>query len=92
MRNRPEYVETVAACYRARLTHVNANFRYTPDEVFYIFDNSDATAVFYGAEIQGVIAELESRLTKVKLFVEITDGKAAGLRLIRLASTTASRT
>ena len=28
MRNRPEYVETVAACYRARLTDVNVNYRY----------------------------------------------------------------
>ena len=77
MRNRPEYVETVAACYKARLTHVNVNYRYTPDEVFYIFDNSDATVIVYGSEFQGVIAELKNRLTKVKLFVEITEGEAA---------------
>ncbi len=77
MRNRPEYVETVAACYKARLTHVNVNYRYTPDEVFYIFDNSDATVVVYGAEFAGVIAELRDRLTKVKLFVEVTDGAPA---------------
>ena len=77
MRNRPEYVETVAACYKARLVHVNVNYRYTPDEVFYIFDNSDATVIIYGAEFQGVIAELRPRLTKVKLFVEVTEGQAA---------------
>ena len=52
MRNRPEYVETVAACFKARLTHVNVNYRYTADEVFYIFDNSDATVVVYGAEFR----------------------------------------
>jgi acyl-CoA synthetase (AMP-forming)/AMP-acid ligase II len=77
MRNRPEYTETVAACYKGRLTHVNVNYRYTPDEVFYIFDNSDATVVVYGSEFQGVIAELRPRLTKVKLFVEVIDGKPA---------------
>jgi fatty-acyl-CoA synthase len=77
MRNRPEYVETVAACYKARLTHVNVNYRYTADEVFYIFDNSDSTVIVYGSEFRGVIAELKDRLTKVKLFVEVTDGEAA---------------
>ena len=33
MRNRPEYMETLAACFRARLTHVNVNYRYVADEV-----------------------------------------------------------
>jgi fatty-acyl-CoA synthase len=77
MRNRPEYVETLAACFKGRLTHVNVNYRYTADEVFYIFDNSDATVIVYGSEFQGVIAELKDRLTKVKLFVEITEGEPA---------------
>jgi fatty-acyl-CoA synthase len=77
MRNRPEYVETVAACFKARLTHVNVNYRYTADEVFYIFDNSDATVVVYGAEFRGTIEALKDRLTKVKLFIEITDGEPA---------------
>ena len=66
MRNRPEYIETLAACFKARLTHVNVNYRYTPDEVLYIFDNSDATVIVYGSEFRGVIAELQARLTKVQ--------------------------
>ena len=77
MRNRPEYVETLAACFKARLTHVNVNYRYTPDEVLYIFDNSDATVIVYGSEFRGVIAELKDRLTKVKLFIEVTDAEPA---------------
>ena len=54
MRNRSEYVETLAACFKARLTHVNVNYRYKPDEVFYIFDNSDAQAVVYGSEFRDI--------------------------------------
>src|SRR5215469_12985655 len=73
MRNRPEYCETLAACFKARLTHVNVNYRYKPDEVFYIFDNSDAQTVVYGAEFRAVIEELRPRLTKVQTFVEVTD-------------------
>ena len=30
MRNRPEYCEALAACFKARLTHVNVNYRYKP--------------------------------------------------------------
>jgi 3-oxocholest-4-en-26-oate---CoA ligase len=79
MRNRPDYCETLAACFKARLTHVNVNYRYKPDEVFYIFDNSDAQTVVYGAEFRHVIEEIRPRLTKVETFVEATDGGEAAL-------------
>jgi len=74
MRNRPEYLETLNAAFKARLTHVNVNYRYTADEVFYIFDNSDAQTVVYGSEFRDIIAEIQPRLTKVKTFVEIDPG------------------
>jgi fatty-acyl-CoA synthase len=77
MRNRPEYCELMAACFKARLTHVNVNYRYKPDEVFYIFNNSDAQTVVYGAEFRDVIAGIRGRLDKVQTFIEITDGEAA---------------
>ena len=71
MRNRPEYMETLAACFKASLTHVNVNYRYKADEVFYIFDNSDAQTVVYGAEFRDIIEELKPRLTKVATFIEV---------------------
>ena len=79
MRNRPEYLETLAACFKARLTHVNVNYRYTADEVLYIFDNSDAQTVVYGSEFRDTIAQIQGRLDKVQAFVEIAeDGQVAG--------------
>ncbi len=76
MHNRPEYCETLAACFKARLTHVNVNYRYKPDEVFYILDNSDAQTVVYGAEFRHVIEEIRPRLTKVETFVEVAQAGA----------------
>lgn len=73
MRNRPEYGETMAACFKGRLTHVNINYRYTPDEVLYIFDDSDAEVVVYGSEFRTTIVELQPRLAKVRTYVEIGD-------------------
>jgi 3-oxocholest-4-en-26-oate---CoA ligase len=73
-RNHPGYIEGAFAGFRARLVHVNVNFRYTGEELHYIFDNSDAAVIVYGREFAGEIAALKPRLTKVKLFVEIGDG------------------
>ncbi|WP_420559385.1 acyl-CoA synthetase [Tepidicaulis sp.] len=73
MRNRPEYMETLAAAFKGRLTHVNVNYRYKADEVFYIFDNSDAQTVIYGSEFRDTIAQIKDKLTKVGTFVEISD-------------------
>lgn len=74
MRNRPEYLETLFACFKARLVHVNVNFRYTGSELFFIFDNSDSEIIVYGEEFAEVIAELKPQLTKVKAFVEVSEG------------------
>jgi len=73
MRNRPEYGEMMAACFKGRLVHVNINYRYTPDEVFYIFDDSDAEVVVYSSEFRDYIEELQPRLAKVHTYVEIGD-------------------
>jgi len=71
LRNGIEYGELTGACFLGRLTHVNVNYRYKPDEVAYIVDNSDATVVCYGREFRDTVAQIHNRLDKVKLFVEV---------------------
>ena len=73
MRNRPEYMLAVAAAFKARLTHVNVNYRYTPDEVWYIFDNSDAQTVVYASEFREAVEQIRPRLPKVKTWVEVSE-------------------
>jgi 3-oxocholest-4-en-26-oate---CoA ligase len=78
MRNRPEYLMALAAGWKARLTHVNVNYRYTPEEVWYIFDNSDAQTVVYASEFRDAVTEIRPRLPKVKTWIEVsTDGQVA---------------
>jgi len=55
---------------------VNVNYRYKPDEVFYIFDDSDAQTVIYGSEFRDTILELKGRLSKVATFIEIDEDGA----------------
>ena len=76
MRNGPEYMETMAACFKARLTHVNINYRYNAQEVYYIFDNADAQTIVYSSDFRDIIAELKPRLGKAATYVEVTpDGQ-----------------
>jgi fatty-acyl-CoA synthase len=78
LRNCPEYIEAVGACYRARLVHVNVNYRYKPGEVRYILDNSDATVLVYGSEFRDTVAQIRDRLPAIRTFIEVTpDGATA---------------
>jgi 3-oxocholest-4-en-26-oate---CoA ligase len=68
MRNSPEYLIIFAAAFKARFAPVNVNFRYGPDEVEYLIDNSDAEAVFFDAEFADVVRAVRDKLPKVKLW------------------------
>ena len=49
MRNSPEYALGFVAAFKARIAPVNINYRYGPEELVYLVDNSDSEAVFFDA-------------------------------------------
>ncbi|MBU3922512.1 MAG: AMP-binding protein, partial [Alphaproteobacteria bacterium] len=71
LRNQPEYMEGLAACFKARLAHVNVNYRYLDDELVYIFDNSDSTVVFFDADFAAEVERVRRRLPKVLVWVQV---------------------
>jgi acyl-CoA synthetase (AMP-forming)/AMP-acid ligase II len=77
LRNCPEYLIGLFACFKARLVHVNVNYRYLEDELAYIFDNSDAKFVFVGEEFIGRIESLRSRLGGVGHWLQCGPGGPA---------------
>ncbi len=76
LRNCPAYSEMLGACFKARLTHVNVNYRYVDEELHYILDNSDSRIVVYGAEFADHVSALRERLPDVWLWIEVTEGEA----------------
>ncbi len=70
MRNRPEYLIALAACLKARLVHVNVNYRYVDDELHYILDNSDSVACIFGAEFAAQAARLAPRLPRLRHWIQ----------------------
>ena len=78
--NRPEFVETLFGAMKARMVPVNVNYRYREDELVYLLDNSDSTAVVYEADFAERVARVRDRLPKVREWIEIPsrDGEDAG--------------
>jgi fatty-acyl-CoA synthase len=70
LRNATEYMEGLAACLKARLVHVNVNYRYLDDELQYILDNSDARFVVVGEEFAERVERLRARLPNVVDYVQ----------------------
>jgi fatty-acyl-CoA synthase len=73
-RNHPAYMEGVVAGLKARLTHVNVNYRYGAEEVRYILDNSDAAVVLFGRAFAPVVASVQPALPHVRRWLFIEDG------------------
>lgn len=77
MRNQPEYMEAMAACFKASLSPVNVNYRYLDEELVYIIDNSDSTVVFFDTEFIAEVERVRTRLPRVVAWVQIGGGETA---------------
>ncbi|MEZ5636809.1 MAG: AMP-binding protein [Burkholderiaceae bacterium] len=65
-RNHPGYIEGFIACLKARLIHVNLNYRYTLDEIAGVMEDAGATAIFYHQESGRHIAPLRARMPALR--------------------------
>ena len=76
--NGNEYLEGMIGAYKARVAPFNVNFRYVAEELRYLFTNSHATAIIYGASFSGALAEVLPDLPNVKVLIQVDDdgGKA----------------
>ena len=72
--NCPEYLEVYLGAFKGGLVPVNTNFRYGPEEIRYLFDNSDAEAVVFHATYAGLLEEVRDRLPKVRRWYVVSDG------------------
>ena len=67
--NCPEYLESFFACFKASLVPVNTNYRYTADELVYLWDNADAGAVVFQGSFTDTIEPIRDRLPKVRAWL-----------------------
>jgi 3-oxocholest-4-en-26-oate---CoA ligase len=72
--NSPEYLESVFAAFKAGLAVVNTNYRYAADELVYLWDNADVTAVVFHGTFADQCAEIRSRVPRVRTWLWVDDG------------------
>ena len=72
--NCPEYLETYVGAFKGGFAPANTNYRYGPDEVWYLFDNADAEAVVFHATFARLLDGIRDRLPKVRRWYCVADG------------------
>ncbi|MGD9793803.1 MAG: AMP-binding protein [Acidimicrobiia bacterium] len=74
LHNCPEYLESVFACFKASLAPVNTNYRYSDDELLYLWDNCDAVAVVFHGCFCDNVERIRDRLPGVRTWLWVDDG------------------
>jgi 3-oxocholest-4-en-26-oate---CoA ligase len=74
MYNCPEYMESMFGLYKAGLVPVNTNYRYSDDELAYLWTNSDAVAVIFHATFAEHCAHMRARVPNVHTWICVDDG------------------
>jgi acyl-CoA synthetase (AMP-forming)/AMP-acid ligase II len=72
--NCPEYLESMFGMYKAGLVPVNTNYRYTDDEIVYLWENADAVGVVFHGSFTGRCDGLRHRLPAVRTWIWVDDG------------------
>ena len=74
--NCPEYLESMFGLYKVGLVPVNTNYRYTDDEIVYLWDNADAVGVVFHGSFTERCDGLRHRLPAVRTWIWVDDGSA----------------
>jgi acyl-CoA synthetase (AMP-forming)/AMP-acid ligase II len=72
--NCPEYMESMFGIFKAALVPVNTNYRYTDDEIVYLWDNADAIAVIFHGTFATRCDALRARLPAIRSWLWVDDG------------------
>ncbi len=73
-RNSVEYVETMIALFKLRAVPININYRYTAEELAYLFDDADLQGLVHERQYAEPVAQ--ARTPEMKHLVVVEDGSA----------------
>ena len=73
MYNCPEYLESMFGMYKAALVPINTNYRYTDDELVYLWTNCDAAAIIFHGTFASRCAALRPQVPAIHTWVWVDD-------------------
>lgn len=71
--NTPEYLESLIACFKGAFVPVNTNYRYGQDELSYLWQNGDVTAVVFHGAFTSTIEATRKRVPGVRIWLWVDD-------------------
>ncbi len=78
LRNGPEYLEVSHAALKIGIPAVNSNYRYKGEELRYLWDDADVTAVVFHGSFTETVASLRPRLPRIRQWLHVDDGTSPG--------------
>ena len=72
--NGSEYLEGMLAAFKLRAVPVNVNYRYTSDELHYLFENADLVALVYHRRFGPAVVAASDRLPLLRHTLVVEDG------------------
>jgi acyl-CoA synthetase (AMP-forming)/AMP-acid ligase II len=73
LHNGNEYLEGMLGAYKARVAPFNVNYRYVEDELLYLLENAEATALVYHARFAAILANILPRLPRLTTLLQVAD-------------------
>ena len=77
--NGVEYLEGMLAAFKIRAVPVNVNYRYVEEELRYLLDDADATAIIFHRELAPKLAAIHVELPLLQTYVCVDDGGAVDI-------------
>jgi acyl-CoA synthetase (AMP-forming)/AMP-acid ligase II len=75
--NCPEYLESLFGAFKVGMVPVNTNYRYTEEELAYLWDNADVEVVVFHGSFAERAAAVRGRLGGVREWWWVEDGSGA---------------
>src|ERR1700688_4825819 len=74
LRNGPEYLESIVACFKGSFVPLNTNYRYGASELTYLWNNADTAVVLFHGSYADTIESMREQVPSVRLWLMVDDG------------------
>ena len=76
LHNGNEYLETMLGCFKARVAPFNVNYRYVAEELTYLLNDSQATAIVVHSQFAPILQEVLPHLPRLRVIIQVRDASA----------------
>ena len=80
LHNCTEYLESMLGSFKARVAPFNVNYRYVAEELQYLLNDSQATAIVVHSQFTPTLAEVLPQLPRLRVILQVADD--SGLPLL----------